>query len=161
MRFDHWVGKIPWRRILQPSAEFLPGESHGLRSLVGCSPWVHKTEQLTLTYVLYTASIRICHSICTQYASKSGKLGSGHGTGKGQFSFQLFYWRIDAFELWCWRRLLRVPWTAWRSNQTILKDWWWSWNSNTLTTWCEELTHWKRPWCWERLKVAGEGDDRG
>ena len=36
----------------------------------------------------------------------------------------------------------------------------WNWNSNTLATWCEELTHWKRPWCWERLK-AGEGDNRG
>ena len=41
------------------------------------------------------------------------------------------------------------------------KDWCWSWNSNTLTTWCEELTHWKRPWCWERLKAGGEGDNRG
>ena len=30
--------------------------------------------------------------------------------------------KIDAFELWCWRRLLRVPWTAWRSNQSILKE---------------------------------------
>ena len=40
------------------------------------------------------------------------------------------------------------------------KDWCWSWNSNTLSTWCEELTHWKRPWCWERLKAGGEGDDR-
>ena len=42
--------------------------------------------------------------------------------------------RVDAFELWCWRRLLRVPWTARRSNQSILnihrKDWCWSWNSN-------------------------------
>ena len=37
----------------------------------------------------------------------------------------------------------------------------WSWNSNTLATWCEELTHLKRPWCWERLKAWGEGDDRG
>ena len=37
----------------------------------------------------------------------------------------------------------------------------WSWNSNTLTPWCEELTHLKRPWCWERLKAKGEGDDRG
>ena len=36
-----------------------------------------------------------------------------------------------------------------------------SWNSNTLATWCEELTHLKRPWCWERLKVGGEGDERG
>ena len=41
------------------------------------------------------------------------------------------------------------------------KDWCWSRNSNTLATWCEELTHWKRPWCWERLKAGGEGDDRG
>ena len=78
--------------------------------------------------------------------------------------------RIDAFALWCWRRLLRVPWTARRSNQSIIrkstltihwKDWCWSWNSNTLATWCEEQTHWKRPWCWKRLKVGGEGDNRG
>ena len=41
------------------------------------------------------------------------------------------------------------------------KDWYWSWNSNTLATWCEELTFWKRPWGWERLKVGGEGEDRG
>ena len=69
--------------------------------------------------------------------------------------------RIDAFELWCWRRLLRVPWTARRSVLNIQwKDWCWSWNSNTLATWCEELTHLKRPWCWKRLK-AGEGDDGG
>ena len=64
---------------------------------------------------------------------------------------------IDAFELWCWRRLLRVPCTARRSNQSILKEvnpGWslegcWSWNSNTLATSCEELTHLKRPWCWK------------
>ena len=74
--------------------------------------------------------------------------------------------RIDAFELWCWRRLLRVPWTARRSSHYILKrsvlgvhwrDWCWSWNSNTLATWHEELTHWKRPWRWERLKVEEKG----
>ena len=41
------------------------------------------------------------------------------------------------------------------------KDWCWSWNSNTLATSCEELTHWKGPWCWERLGAGGEGDDRG
>jgi len=72
--------------------------------------------------------------------------------------------RIDAFELWCWRRFLRAPWAVRRSNQSILKeispeyslkDWRWSWNSNPLASWCEELTHWKRPCCWER----GEGDD--
>ena len=78
--------------------------------------------------------------------------------------------RINAFELWCWRRLLRVPWTTRRSNQSILKeispgcswkDWCWSWNSNILATWCEELTHWKRLWCWERLRARRAGDDRG
>ena len=78
--------------------------------------------------------------------------------------------RTWCFELWCWRRLLRVPWTARRSNQSILKevslnihwkDWCWSWSSNTLATWCKELTHWKRPLCWERLKAEGDGDDRG
>ena len=80
------------------------------------------------------------------------------------------HWRIHAFELWCWRRLLRVPWIARRSNQSILKeivlgihwkDWCWSWNSNTLAIWCEELTHLKRPWYWERLSAGGEGDNRG
>ena len=78
--------------------------------------------------------------------------------------------RIDAFELWCWRRLLRVPWTSWRSNQSIQrksvlsihwKPWCWSWCSNPLSTWCKELTHWKRPWCWARLKAGGEEDNRG
>ena len=40
------------------------------------------------------------------------------------------------------------------------KDWCWSWSAKSLATWCEELTHWKRPWCWERLKAGEEGDDR-
>ena len=77
--------------------------------------------------------------------------------------------RIDAFELWCWRRFLRVLWAA--KIQSVHRkgnQFWifigrtcWSWSSNTLATWCEKLTHWKTPWCWERLKVEGEGDDRG
>ena len=78
--------------------------------------------------------------------------------------------RIDAFELWCWRRLLKVPWTARRSNQSILKEinpeyslegLMLKLKLQYLTTWCEGLTHWKRPWCWERLKAGEEGDDRG
>ena len=50
-----------------------------------------------------------------------------------------------------WRSVLGVHW----------KDWRWSWNSNTLATWHKELTHLKRPWCWERLRAQGEGDNRG
>ena len=80
------------------------------------------------------------------------------------------HWRTDAFELWCWRRPLRVPWTAGGSNQSILKETspgcsleglMLKLNSNTLATPREELTHWKRPWCWERLGAGEEGDDRG
>ena len=78
--------------------------------------------------------------------------------------------RIDVFKLWCWRRLLRVPWTARRSNQSILKEIIPEYSLEglmlKLKLQCfghlmEELTHLKRPWCWERLKVGGEGDDRG
>jgi len=79
------------------------------------------------------------------------------------------HWRIDAFELWCRRRLLRDPWIARGSNQSILKE---------ISSGCSleglmlklklqyfgylmrELTHWKRPWCWEGLGAGGEGDDR-
>ena len=75
---------------------------------------------------------------------------------------------MHAFKLWCWRRLLRVPWTARRSHQSILKETdlsihWknWRWSSNTFTIWGKELTHWKRPWFWERLRAGREGVSRG
>ena len=76
---------------------------------------------------------------------------------------------IDVFEMWYWRRLLRVPWTARRSNQSILNEIspGCSLEGMMLRLMlqyfghsCEELTHWKRPWCWERLGAGGEGDDR-
>ena len=78
--------------------------------------------------------------------------------------------RINAFELWCWRRLLRVPWIARRSNQSILKEispgcslegLMLKLNSSILATWCKQLTHLKRPWCWEWLRAGGEGDNGG
>ena len=77
-------------------------------------------------------------------------------------------WRIDAFELWCWRRCLRIPWTARRSNQSILKEIspgcsleGMMLKLKRLATSCKELTHWKRLWCWEGLGAGGKGDDRG
>ena len=78
-------------------------------------------------------------------------------------------WRIDAFKLWCWRRLLRVPWTARRSNQSILKDISpeYSLEGLMLKLKLQYFGHlmWRsdsfeKTWWWERLKV-GEGDDRG
>ena len=78
-------------------------------------------------------------------------------------------WRIDVLELWCWRRLLSpldckdIQPVHPKGDQSRMhwKDWCWSWNSNNLVTCCEELAQLKRPWCWERLKAGGEGDDRG
>ena len=65
--------------------------------------------------------------------------------------------RIDVFELWCWRRLLKVPWTARKSNQSILKEISPEYSLEGLLLklqyFChlvQRATHWKRPWCWER-----------
>ena len=74
--------------------------------------------------------------------------------------------RIDAFELWCWRRFLRVPWTARRSNQSILKEISpeYSLKGLMLKLKLQYFGHlmrrtdsWKRPWCWERLKAGRKG----
>ena len=78
--------------------------------------------------------------------------------------------RIDTFELWCYRRLLRVPWTERRSNQSIVKEINLEYSLEGLVLKLKlpyfghlmgELTHWKKPWCWERLRAGGEGDYRG
>ena len=98
----------------------------------------------------------------------------------GFSSSHVWMWELDCkegwvpknwgFELWCWRKLLRVPWTARRSNQSILMEISPEYSLEGLMlklklqycgTWCEELTHWKRHWCWARLKAGEEGDDRG
>ena len=79
--------------------------------------------------------------------------------------------RIDAFELWCWRRLLRVPWIARRSNQSILKEispgclfiGRTDAEAETPIPWPPHVKSWligKKPWCWEGLGAGGEGDDR-
>ena len=76
--------------------------------------------------------------------------------------------RIDAFELWCWRRLLRVPWTARRSNQSILKEICPEYSLEGLMLKLQYFGHpmqrtdsFERPGCWERLRAGREGDDRG
>ena len=80
------------------------------------------------------------------------------------------HWRIDAFELWCWRRLLRVPWTARRSNQSILKEISLKCSLEGLMLklklqyfghliWRGDL--FEKTLSWKRLKAGGEGDDRG
>ena len=77
-------------------------------------------------------------------------------------------WRLDAFELWCWRRLLRVPWTARRSNQSILNEVSPGCSLEGLMLKLQYFGHLmrrvdslKRLWCWEGLGAGGEGDNRG
>ena len=79
-------------------------------------------------------------------------------------------WKIDAFKLWCWRRLLKVPWTARRSNQSILRKInpeyslegrYLSWSSSIFVIWCKQRTHCISPWCWERLRAEGKEGFRG
>ena len=79
-------------------------------------------------------------------------------------------WIIDAFELWCWRRLLKVPWTTRRSKQSILKGISPEYSLEGLMLklklqyfgyLMQRADSLEGPWCWERLKAGGEGDDRG
>ena len=87
--------------------------------------------------------------LCWQRSNQSYGFSSSHG----------WMWESDLKESWSPKN-----WWFWTMVlEKILesKDWCWSWNSNTLVTWREELTHWKRPWCWERFKARGKGDDRG
>ena len=110
------------------------------------------------------------------YFANKGPSSQGYGFSSGH----VWMWELDYKEgwmpkNWCFwivilEKTLESPWTAKKSNQSILeeislgvhwKDWHWIWNFNTVATWCEELTHLKRLWCWERLKAGGEGDNRG
>ena len=105
------------------------------------------------------------------YSANKGLYSQGYGLPSGHVRL----WELGCKEgrmpknwyLWTvgWRRLLKVPWTARRSNQTILKEinpeyslenWRWSWNSSVLVICCEQLTHWKTLWCWKGLRAEGE-----
>ena len=87
-------------------------------------------------------------------------------------------WELDHKESWTlknwcfwimvWEKTLEIPLDCKetkpvnpKGNQSWIFIGCWRWSFNTLATWCEEPTHWKRPWCWERLKAGGEEGDRG
>ena len=109
-------------------------------------------------------------SLKKQESSRKNGFSSSH-----VWMWELGYKESRAPKNWCFwtvvlEKTLESPWTARRSNQSILKEigpgcllegLMLKWNTNTLATWCEELTHLKRPWCWERLRAGREGDDSG
>ena len=111
------------------------------------------------------------------YFANKGPSSQGYGFSSGH----VWIWELDYKESWApknwcfWTVVLEktlespldrkeIQLVHPKGNQswyTHWKDWCWSWNSNSLATWCEELTHLKRPWCWERLMAGGEGGNRG
>ena len=116
-------------------------------------------------------------SILRHYFVNKGLSSQGYGFSSGH----VWMWELDYKESWSTKELMFLncgvgedSWESlgqqgdptspsWRKSVLNIhwRDWCWSQNFNTLVTWCEKLTHWKRPWCWERLKAEGEGDDRG
>ena len=97
--------------------------------------------------------------------------GDARGWDGWMASLTLWTWVCVSSGSWWWTgkpgvlqsmesQRVRHDWAT-ELNWIHWKDRRWSWSSNTLATWCVELTHWKRPWCWERLKAGGKGDDRG
>ena len=104
------IYEIPWRRKWQPIPVFLPGESHGQRNLAGYSPWGCKESDTTDRVHYEVHLVKAMAFPVVMYGCESWSIKKAE------------HRRIDAFELWCWRRLLRVPWTTRRSNQSILKE---------------------------------------
>ena len=107
------------------------------------------------------------------FANK-GLSSQGYGFSSGH----VLIWELDYKESWApknWCFWTGVGEYFWESpglqrdqtspsyRKSVLNSHWieWCWSSNALAIWCEKMPHWKRPWCWERLKAGGEGDDRG
>ena len=104
------------------------------------------------------------------YFANKGLSSQGYGFSSDHvWMWELHYKESWAPKNWCFwtmvlEKTLESPWDC-KEIQPVhplgWKNWCWSWNSNNLATWCEELTHLRRSWCWEGLKAGGEGDDRG
>ena len=89
-------------------------------------------------------------------------LGDKHKEPENTFNLDSLKLILDSFERQYFRGSLVEEVIMEKKKSRILGVWQvLSWNSSTLATSCEELTHWKRPWCWEGLGAGGEGDDRG
>ena len=108
------------------------------------------------------------------FANKGPSIQSYDFSSSYVWMWELSYKESCAPKNWCFWTVVLKTWesfglqedqTSKSSRRPVLtiqwKDWCWSWNFSTLATWFEELTHWKRPWCWEKLRAGGEGDDRG
>ena len=133
--------------------------------------WLHLSNQSNLLTVSHDQPIQHIKKQRHYFADKSSSSQSHGFSSSHVWMWELDYKESWALKNWCfWTVVLEKTFVK-RANQSILKEIspeyslegerCWSWNSNTLATWCKEMTNLKRPWCWERLKAGGEGDDRG
>ena len=158
---------------LRPNVLYSPWNSPGQNTGVG------SVSLLQGIFPTQGSGLLHCRQILYQLSHK----GSPSSQSYGFSSSHVWMWELDheegwAPKNWCfWTVVLENhnSWDSWASlgckeiqpvhgkgNQSwILKDWCWNRNSNTLATWCEELTHLKRLWCWERMRAGGKGDNRG
>ena len=111
----------------------------------------------------HAVSLPLAPPACKGRPSQSYSFSSGH-----VWMWELDYKESWAPKIWCFwtvvlEKTLESPMNC-KEIQSVHhkgdQSWCWSWSANTLATWCEELTHLKRLWCWERLRAGGEGDDR-
>ena len=143
-----WQNVVHWRREWQITSIFLPWDLHD-------QPRQHIKKQ-------------------RHYFANKGPSNQSYGFSSSHvWVCELDYKESWVQKIWCfWTVVLEktlentldskeIQLVHPKGNQSWIhwKDWCWSWNSNTSATWCEELTHWKRPWCWERLKAGGEEDE--
>ena len=165
-----WHHRLNWHEFEQGL-----GVGDGWGGLVCCGSWGRKesdtTEQLNWTEL-------------RQHIKKQRYYFANKGSPSQSYGFcssHVWMWYLDYKESWAqknwcfWTMVLeKTPESPLDCKEiqpvhpkeispeySLEKDWCWSWNSNTLVIWCKELTYLKRPWCWERLKVGGEGDNRG
>ena len=136
-------------------------QTHGLQPIRLLRPWDFPGKSIGVGF----------HCLLSYFANK----GPYHQSYDFSSSY-VWMWELDhkedwaLIELWCWRRLLKVPWTARRSNQSIIKGINPEYSLEGLilklkfqyfSHMMRRPTHWKRTWFWERWKVGGEGNDRG
>ena len=158
-QFNSWTGKICWGKDRLPIPVFLgfpcgsadKESASNVGDLGSSLGWEDPLEKGKATH----SSILAWRIPCIV-----------HGVTKSQKAERQ---RIDVLNFGVgedsWDSLGLQDQTSSSSRKSTLNTHWkdgcWNWSSHTLATWFEELTHWKRPWCWARLKAGGEGDDRG
>ena len=147
-RFNPWVRKIPWSRKMATQSSILAWKT----------PWTEKPGGLWSM-----GSQRVGHDWRDLALSLNQRSVPQRRLGV-MFSAPRWHQTEKCKEgEWIWRQLnmeIKPGNPLGKSTLSIhCKDW--RWSANILTTWCKEPTHWKRPWCWERLRVGGEGSNRG